>query len=215
MGVTVRAVRAIEFEKREAQRVRDEALRLREEQRRDRNDQLQKLSKVNPREAGRMIVARIRAMRDGGLPADKDDLDDLRALRQSKARAKGRLRAKQTRRLFKRAKALRDDAFNAEQAAKHALQALMDDTERKRVDELLRLEELGLSPPKPKVRPKKSLWRRVFGSRKVILDRPLSDAPQCPTQRRLRDKVRTGGLAPLPAISSLVKDDFSTNANHI
>ena len=86
-AVTVRAVRAIEFEKREEQRVRDEALRLREEQRRDRNDQLQKLAKVNPREAGRMIVARIRAMRDGGLPADKDDLDDLRALRQSKARA--------------------------------------------------------------------------------------------------------------------------------
>ena len=25
-----------------------------------------------------MIVARIRQMRDGGLPADKDDLDDLR-----------------------------------------------------------------------------------------------------------------------------------------
>ena len=87
-AVTVRAVRAIEFEKREEQRVRDEALRLREEQRRDRNEQLQKLAKVNPREAGRMIVARIRQMRDGGLPADKDDLDDLRALRQSKARAK-------------------------------------------------------------------------------------------------------------------------------
>ena len=78
-----------------------------------------------------------------------------------------------------------------------------------------RLEELGLSPPKPKVRPKKSLWRRVFGSRKVILDRPLSDEPQCPTQRRLRDKVRTTGLAPLPAISSLVKDDFSTKAHHV
>ena len=86
-AVTVRAVRAIEFEKREEQRVKDEALRLREEQRRDRNDQLQQLAKVNPREAGRMIVARIRQMRDGGLPADKDDLDDLRALRQSKARA--------------------------------------------------------------------------------------------------------------------------------
>ena len=55
-----------------------------------------------------------------------------------RAGAKGRLRAKQTRRLFKRAKALRDDAFNAEQAAKHALQALLDDTERRRVDELLR-----------------------------------------------------------------------------
>ena len=125
--------------------MRDEALRLREEQRRDRNEQLQKLAKVNPREAGRMIVARIRQMRDGGLPADKDDLDDLRALGQSKARAKGRLRAKQTRSLFKRAKALRDDAYEAEQAAKHALQALMDDKERKRVDEELRLLELGLS----------------------------------------------------------------------
>ena len=77
------------------------------------------------------------------------------------------------------------------------------------------LEALGLSPPKPKVRPKKSLWRRVFGSRKVILDRPLSNEPQCPTQRRLRDKVRTKGLAPLPAISSLVKDDFSTHADHV
>jgi hypothetical protein len=215
-AVTVRAVRAIEFEKKEEKRVKDEAIRLREEQRRDRNDQLQKLAKVNPREAGHMIVARIRAMRDGGLPADKDDLDDLRALRQSKARAKGRLRAKQTRRLFKKAKALRDDAFEASEVAKHALQALMDAKERRRVDELLRLAELGLSPPKPKVRKKsKSLWRRVFGSRKVILDRPLVDEPQCATQRRLRDKVRTKGLAPLPAISSLVKDDFSTNANHI
>ena len=86
-AVTVRAVRAIEFEQREAQRVRDEALRLREEQRRDRNDQLAKLAKVDPRQAGHMIVQRIRAMRDGGLPVDKDDLDDLRALRQSKARA--------------------------------------------------------------------------------------------------------------------------------
>ena len=163
-----------------------------------------------------MIVARIRAMRDGGLPADKDDLDDLRALRQSKARAKGRLRAKQTRRLFKKAKALRDDAFEASEVAKHALQALMDDKERKRVDEEMRLLELGLSPPKPKVRKKtKSLWRRVFGSRKVILDRPLVDEPQCPTQRRLRDKVRTKGLAPLPAIAKIIRDDFSTNANHI
>ena len=79
-----------------------------------------------------------------------------------------------------------------------------------------RLEELGLSPPKPKVRKKsKSLWRRVFGSRKVILDRPLKDEPQCPTQRRLRDKVRTKGLAPLPPMTNLIKDDFSTNANHI
>ena len=156
--------------KREEQRVRDEALRLREEQRRDRNDQLQQLAKVNPREAGRMIVARIRQMRDGGLPADKDDLDDLRALRQSKARAKGRLRAKQTRKLFKRAKALRDDAYEAESAAKHALQALMDDKERRRVDEELRLLELGLSPPKPKPRKKKmNLWRRVFGSRKKVV----------------------------------------------
>ena len=77
------------------------------------------------------------------------------------------------------------------------------------------MEALGLSPPKPKVRPKKSLWRRVFGSRKVILDRPLSNEPQCPTQRRLRDKVRTRGLAPLPAISSIIKDDFSTDAHHI
>ena len=215
-AVTVRAVRAIEFEKKEEKRVKDEALRLREEQRRDRNEQLAKLAKVDPRQAGHMIVARIRAMRDGGLPADKDDLDDLRALRQSKARAKGRLRAKQTRRLFKKAKALRDDAFEASEVAKHALQALMDAKERKRVDELLRLEELGLSPPKPKVRKKsKSLWRRVFGSRKVILDRPLRDEPQCPTQRRLRDKVRTKGLAPLPAIAKIIKDDFSTNANHI
>jgi phage gp46-like protein len=40
--------------------------------------------------------------------------------------------------LFKRAKALRDDAYEADQVAKHALQALMDDKERKRVDELLR-----------------------------------------------------------------------------
>ena len=55
-----------------------------------------------------------------------------------RAGAKGRLRAKQTRRLFKRAKALRDDAYEAETVAKHALQALMDDKERKRVDELLR-----------------------------------------------------------------------------
>ena len=55
-----------------------------------------------------------------------------------RAGAKGRLRAKQTRKLFKRAKALRDDAYEAESAAKHALQALMDDKERKRVDELLR-----------------------------------------------------------------------------
>ena len=165
-AVTVRAVRAIEFEKREEQRVRDEALRLRKSSVEIAMNNYKKLAKVNPREAGRMIVARIRQMRDGGLPADKDDLDDLRAVqRQSKARAKGRLRAKQTRRLFKRAKALRDDAYEAESAAKHALQALMDDKERRRVDEELRLLELGLSPPKPKVRKKsKSLWRRVFGS---------------------------------------------------
>ena len=118
--------------------------------------------------------------------------------------------------MFKRAKALRDDAYEAESAAKHALQALMDEKERKRVDEELRLLELGLSPPKPKPRKKsKSLWRRVFGSRKVILDRPLSNEPQCPTQRRLRDKVRTKGLAPLPAIAKIIRDDFSTNANHI
>ena len=55
-----------------------------------------------------------------------------------RAGAKGRLRAKQTRKLFKRAKALRDDAYEAESAARHALQALLDDKERKRVDELLR-----------------------------------------------------------------------------
>ena len=30
-----------------------------------------------------------------------------------------------------------------------------------------------------------------------------------------KDKVRTKGLAPLPAISSLVKDDFSTHADHV
>ena len=40
--------------------------------------------------------------------------------------------------MFKRAKALRDDAYEAETVAKHALQALMDEKERKRVDELLR-----------------------------------------------------------------------------
>ena len=55
----------------------------------------------------------------------------------------------------------------------------------------------------------------MFGSRKVILDRPLSNEPQCPTQRRLRDKVRTKGLAPLPAIAKIIKDDFSTHADHV
>ena len=63
---------------------------------------------------------------------------DFGANRMLRAGAKGRLRAKQTRRLFKKAKALRDDAFAAEQASSNALQALMDEKERKRVDELLR-----------------------------------------------------------------------------
>ena len=43
----------------------------------------------------------------------------------------------------------------------------------------------------------------------------MKDELQCPTQRRLRDKVRTKGLAPLPAIAKIIRDDFSTNANHI
>ena len=54
-----------------------------------------------------MIVARIRQMRDGGLPADKDDLDDLRALATVKARAKGRLRANRLGACSSRPKALR------------------------------------------------------------------------------------------------------------
>lgn len=212
-AVTVRAVRAVEFERAEENRVRDDALRLRNEQRRDRNAQLDQLSKVDPRKAGLMVVARINAMRGDGVPADKDDLDDLRNLRQAKMRAKSRLRAKETRKLFKKAKALRDDAFAAEEAATNAAQALRDDKERARVDKLLRLEALGLSPPKPA--PKPSLWRRVFGARKVLRDNPLTDDLQCPFPRKLHNRVRTKGLKPLPPVTTLIKDNFSTNAVHV
>ena len=31
----------------------------------------------------------------------------------------------------------------------------------------------------------------------------------------VEDKVRTKGLAPLPAIAKIIKDDFSTHADHV
>ena len=43
----------------------------------------------------------------------------------------------------------------------------------------------------------------------------MTDDLQCPFPRKLHNRVRTKGLKPLPPVTTLIKDNFSTNAVHV